>query len=279
MRYRRAPLRALRPGLSVQELIEWIESCSEDVEAFRHQVVAFNDAVKDLIAFGDDAVEPLIERLAHTSSSRMTWAALWALRELGDRRAIEAVWAAYQQYAGDLGMEFEALHTLSALKDGRLFDLAIELLDDPRRHTRAIVALGRLGDPRVIDILLPLLESTDKEARCAATIAFGNFKSERALDLLTLNLLRADLWEIWSIISTVGKIGGEKSLQILAMIINRDDSHGLNGAEYDHLRCNAINIVGKMAGPSADTVLRMALQHRKPGVRRRARAALARRQA
>jgi HEAT repeat protein len=279
MRHRRLRLRALRSELSVQQLIEWIENCSEDTEAFRHQVGAFNDAVKDLIAFGDDAVEPLIERLTHTSSSRMTWAALWALREIGDRRAINAVWAAYQKHARDLCMEFEALHASSALKDSRLYDVAIELLDDPQRKYRAIIALGRLGDPRAIDILLALLESPDKEARYASTVAFGYLKSERAFDLISLNLRRADLWEIRCIISTVEKTGGEKAIHILETIINRDDSHGLNPAEYDHLRCNAITIVGKMVDAGADAVLRMALQHRKPGVRQRARAALARRQA
>jgi HEAT repeat protein len=49
------------------------------------------------------------------------------------------------------------------------------------RH-RAVVALGKSGDPRAVRPLLDLLSETDKEIRLSATMALGNLKSGRAVD-------------------------------------------------------------------------------------------------
>ncbi|MGB9176100.1 MAG: HEAT repeat domain-containing protein [Methanoregula sp.] len=49
---------------------------------------------------------------------------------------------------------------------------------------RAVVALGKSGDPRAVRPLGDLLGDTDREIRLAATTALGNLKSGRPVDEL-----------------------------------------------------------------------------------------------
>ena len=49
---------------------------------------------------------------------------------------------------------------------------------------RAVVALGKSGDPRAVRPLVDLLGDTDEEIRLAATTALGNLKSGRPVDEL-----------------------------------------------------------------------------------------------
>ena len=49
---------------------------------------------------------------------------------------------------------------------------------------RAVVALGKSGDPRAVRPLVDLLGDTDPEIRLAATTALGNLKSGRPVDEL-----------------------------------------------------------------------------------------------
>jgi len=49
---------------------------------------------------------------------------------------------------------------------------------------RAVVALGKSGDPRAVRPLVDLLGETDPEIRLAATTALGNLKSGRPVDEL-----------------------------------------------------------------------------------------------
>jgi HEAT repeat protein len=49
---------------------------------------------------------------------------------------------------------------------------------------RAVIALGKSGDPRAVRPLVDLLGDTDKEIRLAATKALGNLKSGRPVDEL-----------------------------------------------------------------------------------------------
>jgi HEAT repeat protein len=49
---------------------------------------------------------------------------------------------------------------------------------------RAVVALGKSGDPRAVRPLVDLLGDTDTEIRLSATTALGNLKSGRPVDEL-----------------------------------------------------------------------------------------------
>jgi len=53
---------------------------------------------------------------------------------------------------------------------------------------RAVVALGKSGDPRAVRPLVDLLGDEDQEIRLSATIALGSLKSGRPVDELVMRL-------------------------------------------------------------------------------------------
>jgi HEAT repeat protein len=55
-------------------------------------------------------------------------------------------------------------------------------------RVRAVVALGKSGDPRAVRPLVDLLGDTDQEIRLAATKALGSLKSGRPVDELVERL-------------------------------------------------------------------------------------------
>jgi len=73
---------------------------------------------------------------------------------------------------------------------GGVYDLAYAARfgENGTDRLRAVVALGKSGDPRAVRPLADLLTDSDREIRLSATIALGELKSGRAVEALTLRL-------------------------------------------------------------------------------------------
>jgi HEAT repeat protein len=69
---------------------------------------------------------------------------------------------------------------------GGVYDLVHAALSGTgtAERLRAVVALGKSGDPRAVRPLVDLLGDTDTEIRLSATTALGNLKSGRPVDEL-----------------------------------------------------------------------------------------------
>jgi HEAT repeat protein len=69
---------------------------------------------------------------------------------------------------------------------GGVYDLIYTAVSGtgPAERLRAVVALGKSGDPRAVRPLVDLLGDTDTEIRLSATTALGNLKSGRPVDEL-----------------------------------------------------------------------------------------------
>jgi HEAT repeat protein len=69
---------------------------------------------------------------------------------------------------------------------GEIYDLIYTAVSGTgtAERLRAVVALGKSGDPRAVRPLVNLLGDTDKEIRLAATTALGILKSGRPVDEL-----------------------------------------------------------------------------------------------
>jgi HEAT repeat protein len=67
---------------------------------------------------------------------------------------------------------------------GGVYDLIYTAVSGtgPAERLRAVVALGKSGDPRAVRPLVDLLCDTDTEIRLAATMSLGNLKSGRPVD-------------------------------------------------------------------------------------------------
>ena len=68
--------------------------------------------------------------------------------------------------------------------NGGVYDLIYkaESGNTTAERLRAVVALGKSGDPRAVRPLADLLSETDTEIRLSATLALGNLKSGRSVD-------------------------------------------------------------------------------------------------
>lgn len=73
---------------------------------------------------------------------------------------------------------------------GEVYDLIDTALSGPgtEDRLRAVVALGKSGDPRAVRPLVDLLGDSDEEIRLSATTALGNLKSGRPVDELVERL-------------------------------------------------------------------------------------------
>lgn len=69
---------------------------------------------------------------------------------------------------------------------GGVYDLIYTAVSGtgPAERLRAVVALGKSGDPRAVRPLVDLLGDTETEIRLSATTALGNLKSGRPVDEL-----------------------------------------------------------------------------------------------
>jgi HEAT repeat protein len=192
----------------------------------------------------------------------MRWAAIRALRELGDERAIEPLWIICQKELKDIYIRYEALVALSIFKDKRLFETLIPLLNHDNRFLRhaAVIALGNIGDPRALEFLTPLLDASN------------------APELLDAQASKSKFREARTIIQAIGKIDDLKAIQALEAIIYAEKPLYGVATQHDRLRCDAINAVAQIDNSATLSVLRAALKHSKRGVRRSARKALSKRE-
>jgi HEAT repeat protein len=275
-RYRSTKMRYLPIGLSIQEILDWIESLAEGEHSHQQNILKFNDAINDLITYGEPAVEPIIDHLLHTNNRWMQWGAIWALRDIGDQRAIEPIWIVFNRAEHDLGIQHDALIALGRLKDARIFETALSLLDHGNIHLRqsAILALGVLGDIRAVEILIPLLEYPNEDLRSSVIRALGNLKDDRAFEPLIDRIPKAKLPEKSAIVDALVKIGGTQAIDSLQKIIDSEDIKSLESSQFDRLRCYAVNTLAQMNDPAIVPILEAALNHPKRGVRRHARKAL-----
>ncbi len=274
----RGIVRYLEAGLSIQELIGWIESLADDSETHSKNILKFNDAIKDLIAYSESAVEPLIASLLRAKTRWTMWGVCWALHDIGDARAVEPLLTSYASNSGNIDNQIHALHALSGLKDERLFEFFISLLSHKNADLRlqGIAGLGHLGDPRAIELLFPMLEADPKEAFVKQVLidALVDLRDERVLDVIIAQIPKAKLNDLYSIIHTLGKMGGLKAVKALQTIINKLNTYSKDASQYDRLRLYAVNAVAQIDDPASKPVLEAALLHAKRGVRKHARRAL-----
>ena len=243
---------------TVEEILLWIESLADDPETHRLNIIRFNREIRRLIACGEPVVEILISRMVGTKKRWMKWATIWALREIGDRRAVEPLWEVLERTTEDLGIRYELLLALSKFSDVRIFDILVDILDgsDLRKASFAPVPLGNLGDARAVAPLMKLFRQSNTAA---------------ASDTLPPEDLKyAQVHTKQAIIQALGKIDGETSARALEEIIDYRILDSAAFAHFDRLRCDAVKALSNNAHPHARQVLRDALHHQCRGVRRKA---------
>jgi HEAT repeat protein len=140
---------------------------------------------------GPAVVDPLIEALGDKEGTVRRYAAV-TLGRIGDLRAIE-----------ELGMTLYDLHNEVRKAAGEALakfgapavDIFIEALKHPEAEVRenAVVAMGKVRDPRVGLVLIEMLHDPVRDVRRQAMITLGELRDQRALpDLQEIVSNRAD---------------------------------------------------------------------------------------
>jgi len=145
-----------------------------------------DQAARDLIDIGVDAVAPLLEALQ--------------TRDLNLLTIYEQILARIPSASPALIKLLQTAHPVLRARAADIFAVSRDktaapaLLDALQGEyftvrARAALALGRIGETRAIPILLKLLKDSESEARIAACLALGFFKDPSTFDDITNVLL------------------------------------------------------------------------------------------
>ncbi len=136
-----------------------------------------------LTKFGADAVEPLIEALRHYEATVRRSAAI-VLGRIGDTRAVEALGMALYDLHDEVGRA--AADSLAGF-GASAFDVLSEALHHPEAgiRLRAVSALTRLRDPRVLPLLAEMLHDHDRLVQKQVIQSLGDMRDPRAAAALT----------------------------------------------------------------------------------------------
>ena len=264
----------------LQPLFDWIESVPDTREAHVENIYKLNDVVRNLISYGEAAVEPLIKYLLPSEKPWTRWAALWALREIGDPRAREPIWKMLQDsHKGDQ-IDLDALRALGKLKDERIFEIAVDLVRHPNSFGRstALYALGDLGDLRAVKIIVPLLIDPNREIQDSAINALHILKDQRAVTPLPEFSAMAALDEREQVTNALGSIGAVEAIPYLKNILdNIYTDTSIPTGKIGHVLNDALDALALIDDPSAVEIVKAAKYHINENVRRHARRALQKR--
>lgn len=267
-----------RVAAFLQPLFDWIESVPDTREAHSQNIHKLNNVVRDLIAYGEPAVEPLIEHLLPSEKPWSRWAALWSLREIGDPRAREPIWKMLQDSLKVDQIALDALNALGKLKDERIFEIAVDLIHQPNSFGRstAIYALGDLGDLRAVEIIVPFLNDPNREVQTSAIGALHNLKDQRAAPSLLKFATMAAFYERELVIKALGSIGAAEAIPYLKSILDNIDTSIPTG-KIGHVLNDALDALAQIDEPAAIEIVKAAKYHINENVRRHARLALQKR--
>lgn len=155
-------------------------------------------AIAELIAFGADAVPPLVELLDDTDADEDDWTPLWAavaLGELKDERAVPALLRLLELEEGDVLSE-AAVEALAKIGPRALPGLLVFAKDARSWEARhyAYAALGLIPGDASLNALIRALD-TDPLLWSALAAALADLGDRRALPALQRLLPRCDAGE------------------------------------------------------------------------------------
>lgn len=122
------------------------------------------------------AVDPLLRAFGDPSMKEVRGSVALTLGQLGDARAFDPLISALK----DETVRSQAVEALGNLHDRRAMEPLLELLARTGTESRWLVAeaVVKMGKPRPMDRLIPLLNSSDSSIEEAATLAIGQIGVE-----------------------------------------------------------------------------------------------------
>ncbi|NOZ40280.1 MAG: c-type cytochrome [Planctomycetes bacterium] len=136
--------------------IDWTKVTNEQLVALLadQRVAVARRAIEALSKRGAKVVALLSDQLSDSQSKRQRLNSVWALTRMDDPTARAAVRVALSDT--DETVRQAALHSISVCRDSEAEELLVQMLGSSSASNRraAAEALGRIGSPRTVDILL-----------------------------------------------------------------------------------------------------------------------------
>jgi HEAT repeat protein/beta-lactamase regulating signal transducer with metallopeptidase domain len=195
-------------------------------------------------------IPPLIDMFPAFSGNE-TQAAVDLLLEQPDPRALDTLVTLLNH--AELG--FHAVVALGKIQDPRAVEpLLVKLNSGQEDHQHmTIEALTEIGDPRAAEGVRPFLNSPHGNVQDRAAHALGVFKDTASADPLSEIALDANQRQNLRVYCVValGQIAGPISLETLSQILSRDQD--------GHVRATAAEALGTLGDPAAIATLRDAV--------------------
>jgi len=143
-----------------------------------------------LARIGGERVVSAVLELVKDKDENIRRAAIEILNSCGDKRAVEHLIEATKDK--DWWVSERAADALGGLRDKRAIPAIVKMVErNDRSLPVALTTLGKLGDPKLIDRVLPFLQRPEKDVRVAAIEALTNLADEQRLELVRAHIQQA----------------------------------------------------------------------------------------
>ncbi|MCI0714245.1 MAG: HEAT repeat domain-containing protein [Chloroflexi bacterium] len=170
------------------------------------------------------AVEPCINLLQTSEDDDLKATAAWALGQLNDGQAVDALLAATED--DDLAVVEQSILSLGNIGATRATDTIIDLLDDVDADIRiaAIRALGNIGESYTLTYLKPLVNDNNFEVRAALFRTLTRLGNVEAIDILVQALNDEDPEVLQSAVQSLSELGAQAVAPLIAALKGADQS-------------------------------------------------------
>ena len=225
-------------------------------------------AIEALGQQGDPrAIDALLQALRNDTDARVREAAAEALGNIDSPRAVQGLAAALASEKV-AAVRAKIAWSLGEIDDPRALDALAGAVRDPEVQVRreAVWALGELETPAAVPMVIPALRDSDVETRKRAAEALGNLESPDAITALGAATKDADAEVRKQAVEALGDIGDKRALPVLTA--------AMTDAEVE-VRREAVSAIGDLEDlESAPPVLLAALKDEDREVRKAAAEAL-----
>ncbi len=167
----------------------------------------------------------------------------------------------------DWQVRLATVEKLRNARDEKTVTLLMEVVNTREERTvvkvTAIQLLGETGDPRAIEVLLPIFNDATLNWECPAiksytALALGSFKGDsRVVDALISGITDRELLTREASISSLGKIGSQEAVPHLIGVLND---------EHVSIRLSAIKALGEIGNPQAIPHIRRIVENEKDSI-------------
>ncbi len=201
----------------------------------RGSILYEREVSRTIEAFGGKAVPTLLE-ISTTEDRDHRLSAIWLLGRIGDRRSVPVLMKAlHDDQSRVVGSAIRALGRMRVVEatdelTRKLQGGNDEIADD------AAIALGRIGDPAVIEALMETAsnESRHEDVRVAAIVALGDLGNAKAFSTLKTLVITNKRHLREAALAALGKIGDPAAFDMISKYAWAEDEN-LREAAVDSL--------------------------------------------